>query len=83
MIHLAYNVIKYNIPTWLTTKKFFLILALFIIGKESITLDNFDVYLQHVVEESQQLWEVVMTYNVSKPMGFRIFTLKGIILNNT
>jgi hypothetical protein len=83
MIHLAYNVIKYNVPPWLTTNFLFVILALLILGKESITLDNFDVYLQHVVEESRQLWEVVIAYNVLKPMGSKTFTLKGITLNNT
>jgi hypothetical protein len=72
--------LNYNIPPWLTTKKFFVILALLIPRKKSITSNNFDVYLQLVVEELQQLWEEVTTYDVLKPMGSRTFTMKGILL---
>jgi hypothetical protein len=56
------------------------ILALLILGEKNVTLNNFDVYLQLVVEELQQLWEGVITYDVLKPMGSRTFTLKGILL---
>ncbi len=36
--------LNYNIPPWLTTNKFFVILALLIPRKQSITSNNFDVY---------------------------------------
>ncbi len=37
--------LNYNIPPWLTTNKFFVILTLLIPRKQSITSNNFDVYL--------------------------------------
>jgi hypothetical protein len=43
--------LNYNIPPWLTTKKFFVMFALLIPGKESVILNFFDVYLQPIVEE--------------------------------
>jgi hypothetical protein len=57
-----------------------MILALLIPNFFFVTLDNFDVYLQHIVEELQQLWEGITAYDVLKPMGSRTFTLKGILL---
>ncbi len=35
--------LNYNIPKWLTTKKLFMILALLIPGKKSVTSNNFDL----------------------------------------
>jgi hypothetical protein len=58
--------LNYNIPPWLTTKKFFVMLALLIPGKDSVTSANFNVYLQPLVEELQQLWKgefLHMTYS--------------------
>jgi hypothetical protein len=60
---------NYNIPPSLTTKKFFVMLALLIPRKELITSNNFDLYLQHVVEELQQLWEGVRAYDVLNLVG--------------
>jgi hypothetical protein len=36
-----------------------------------MTFENFDVYLQPLVEELQQLWIGVAAYDVFKPLGFR------------
>jgi hypothetical protein len=43
--------LNYNIPLWLTTKKFFVMFALLIPGKESVILNFFDVDLQPIVEK--------------------------------
>ncbi len=55
-------------------------LALLIIGKEFITSEHFDVYLQPLIEELQQLWTGVLTYDVLKPFGSRSFTLRGMLI---
>ena len=49
--------LNYNLPPWLVTKRFFLMLALLISGKESVTSENVDVYLVPLIEELKQLWE--------------------------
>jgi hypothetical protein len=38
--------LNYNVPSWLTTKKHFIILSMIIPRKESVTCETFDVYLQ-------------------------------------
>ncbi len=45
-----------------------------------MTFENFDVYLQPLVEELQQLWIGVVAYDVLKPLGFRSFTLRASLL---
>jgi hypothetical protein len=55
-------------------------LALLIPGKDSITSANFDVYLQPLVEELQQLWKGVLAYDIFKPLSSRSFTLRGVLL---
>ena len=72
--------LNYNIPPWLTTKKFFIMLALLIPGKQSVTGQFFDVYLAPLVEELQQLWRGVLAYDISKEVGFRSFKLRAILL---
>ncbi len=68
--------LNYNLPPWLTTNKFFIMFGLLIIGKESVTGENFDVYLHPLVDELQELW----VYDVQKPLGYRSFTLRGVLL---
>jgi hypothetical protein len=45
------TLLNYNLPPWLCTKNFFIILALLIPGKQSVTTEVFDVYLHPLVEE--------------------------------
>jgi hypothetical protein len=72
--------LNYNIPPCLTTNNFFVMFTFLIPWKKSITSDNFDVYLQPIMEELQQLWEGVFAYDVLKPMDSKTFTLKGVLL---
>jgi hypothetical protein len=46
---------NYNLPPWLCTKKFFVMLALLISGKESVTSKVFDVFMEVLVEELLEL----------------------------
>ena len=72
--------LNYNIPPWLTTKKFFIMLVLLIPGKQSVTAQFFDVYLAPLVEELQQLWKGVIAYDVMKEVGMRNFKLRAMLL---
>lgn len=69
--------LKYNLPPWLVTKRFFLMLALFIPGKESVTSKNVDVYLAALIEELQELWEGIDAVDASAKNVNRNFTLKA------
>jgi hypothetical protein len=40
----------------MTTKKYFVMLSLLILGQRSIIGDNFDVYLAPLLEELRELW---------------------------
>jgi hypothetical protein len=71
---------KYNLLLWLCTKKFFIMLALLIPGKQSITIENFDIYMEPLVEEFLQLWEGVLEYDVLKDIGSREFTLQVVLM---
>jgi hypothetical protein len=50
----------YNLPLWMATKRFFMLLALLIPGKEQVKLENIDVYLQPLIDELQELWQLVV-----------------------
>ena len=65
--------LNYNLPPWLSTKKFFLLLALLIPGRESVMSQVFDMYLEPLVEEFLELWSGILAYDVTKEAGFRSF----------
>lgn len=46
--------LNYNLPPWLTTNKFFIMLGLLIPGKEFMIGENFDVYLHPFIGEFQK-----------------------------
>ena len=50
---------KYNLPPWLITKHFFVMLTLTIPGKESVKGKNIQVYLAPIIEELHRLWKGV------------------------
>jgi hypothetical protein len=64
----------------LCTKQFFVILALLIPGKQSVTSEVFDVYLQPLVEEFLELWRGIPAYDIAKDVGSRSFTLRAMLL---
>ena len=47
---------NYNVPPWMTTKNYFIILFLIIPGKRSVTSEHFYIYLIPLVEDLQLLW---------------------------
>ena len=46
----------YNLPPWMTTKRFFVIPVLLIQGKHSPNGGNIDVYMKPVIDQLKQLW---------------------------
>jgi hypothetical protein len=72
---------NYNIPPWLTIKKFFIMLGLLIPGPQAVTSEHIDVYLRPLVEELKELWvHGVMCYDASRWRGEARFTLRAILL---
>jgi hypothetical protein len=74
------TLLNYNLPLWLNTKKIFVFLALLIPGKQSVTSEVFDVYLEPLVEEFLQLWEGVTVYDVTAELGLRMFMVRGVLM---
>ncbi len=73
-------VLNYNLPPWLVTKKFFLLLSLIIHGPNNVKSSNFDVYLALVLEELAELWKGVRGVDVLQPPGRRQFTMRAILM---
>ncbi|CAJ2674634.1 unnamed protein product [Trifolium pratense] len=64
--------VVYNFPPWLSMKSEYTILSLLIPGPQSPG-NNIDVYLQPLIEELKELWELgVDTYDDSKNQTFKI-----------
>ncbi len=56
-------ILNYNLPPWLVTKHYFMMLALIIPCKEFVTSGNIDVYLELLIEELQTLRNGVKAYD--------------------
>jgi hypothetical protein len=64
--------VPYNLPPWMCMKRASFMLSLLIPGPNSPTND-IDVYLQPLIEELKELWEVgVETYDVSSKENFQM-----------
>jgi hypothetical protein len=48
--------VNYNVPLWMTTKKYFVMLSLLIPGPRAVAGENFDVYIAPLMEELKMLW---------------------------
>ena len=73
--------LNYNIPPWLTTKKYFIILSLLIPGPQSVTSKNFDIFLQPLLDELLTLWhEGVHTWDAAIYESNGWFTLRAMVI---
>jgi len=70
----------YNLPPWLVMKKFFVVLTLWILIKESMKMHNYDVYMQPLIDKLQKLWKGVVAYDVLRDEGHMHFTLQTILM---
>ncbi len=50
--------VNYNILPWLTTKKHFMMLSLIILEPIVITCEQFDIFIEPLMEELKMLWDV-------------------------
>ncbi len=70
----------YNLPPWLVTNKFFMLLSIIIPGPESVKSANFDVLITPLIEELQELWEGVRGLDILQPIGRRQFIMRAILM---
>ena len=64
--------IPYNLPPWMCMKRSSFMLSLLILGPTSLEND-IDVYLQPLVEELKELWDVgVKTFDMSSKKSFQM-----------
>jgi hypothetical protein len=71
----------YNLPPWMATKRFFMLLTLLIPGKEQVKLENNDVYLQPLIDELQELWQPgVPAWDLSKQPNDQLFNLRAMVI---
>ena len=75
-------VFNYNLPPWLVTKKYFVMLCLLIPTKLSLTGSNIDVFVQPLVDELQQLWSRrgVLTWDARANLGVSHFNLRAVLM---
>ena len=73
---------NYNLPPWLVTKKYFVMLCLLIPTRLSLTGSNVDVFIQPLVDELQQLWSRagVLTRDARAHMGMLTFNMRAVLM---
>ena len=73
---------NYNLPPWMVTKKYFVMLCLLIPTQLSLTGSNFDVFIQPLVDELQQLWSRagVLTRDARAYMGMSHFNMRVVLM---
>jgi hypothetical protein len=72
--------LNYNLPPWLSTKKFFMMLCLLIPGKQLVTSECFDVYMEPFIEELLELWSSIPAFDITEEEGLHNFTLRAMLI---
>ena len=73
--------LNYNVPPWLTTKNFFMMLNLLIPGPDGVTAEHFDVFIVPLIEELTVMWtDGVMCMDAARWRGEAHFALRAILL---
>lgn len=70
--------LHYTLPPWLTTKRFFVMLALLMPWKEFVRNENIDVYLEPLLEKLEILWRGVRSIDMTKLEGSEAFVLRAL-----
>lgn len=74
-------ILDYNLPPWLIMKKHFVTLSLIILGKKVVTEDQFDVFLEPLVEELDQCWhDGIQVLDCADPTAKTVFTMKAMLM---
>ena len=74
MVDLDIFFINYNLPPWLTSDPFFLMLLLIIPRNKSVTSDTINVYLEPLYDEPMELWKGIRDAHSIK------FSLRSLLL---
>jgi hypothetical protein len=72
--------LNYNLTLWLVTKRFFMIVSLITPSPESVKVANFDVYLEPIIKELEELWKEVAGLDVLQPLGCQTFVLRAMLM---
>ena len=65
---------NYNIAPWLTTKLYFIMLAILIPGPRSVTGDHFDVYIAPFIDKLLELWtDGIYCFDIARTKNKKIF----------
>ena len=68
---------NYNIPPWMTTKRYFIMLSLIIPGPKSLSGDDFDTFIEPLVEELEELWyDGIMMQDAARFRREHMFLMK-------
>jgi hypothetical protein len=71
----------YNLPPWMAIKRFFMLLTLLISGEEQVKSKNIDVYLQPLIDELEELWQLgVPAWDLSKQPNDQLFNLWAMVI---
>ena len=72
---------NYNVPPWMTTKTYFILLSMLIPGPKAPTGDDFDTLIVPLVEELQLLWmEGVMMADAGRWKNERHFRMNVMLI---
>jgi hypothetical protein len=73
--------LNHNVPPWLTSKPYFIILSLIIPGKRSVTSKDFDTFIEPLVQELRLLWmEGIVTRDAAAWNSQPHFLLRVILI---
>ena len=77
----AVMMMNYNLAPWLSTKKYFLMLAVLIPGPKSVTQDHFDEFIGPLVDELLELWTYgVYCFDAASYKQSSHFLLKAMVI---
>ena len=72
---------NYNIAPWLTTRNYFIMLAVLIPGPKSITAKHFDVFIEPLIEKLLNMWTYgVYCLDVAQYEQSSHFILKAMVI---
>ena len=75
------TLMNYNLPPWMTTKRYCIILSLIIPGPKSPTGENFDTLIEPLVEELETLWhDGLMLEDAARFRGERYFLMRAMLI---
>jgi len=66
------TLLNYNLPPWMVTKRFFVMLALLIPGPDSVVAANVDVFLAPLIDDLLELYRGIHAWDIVKREAFTL-----------